>query len=358
MTYGLNDICLVPARTSRIEHRADCSPYNFDGMLPLFTAPMNSVINENNYEVFLRNKINTIIPRGVDYDKRWELSTRTFVALGLSEFEKFIIDFENIYDTTSDIRYVCIDIANGHMLKLIDLCSRAKSMFGGRLSLMAGNIANPDTYTDYSLAGIDFVRIGIGGGSVCTTSANGGIHYAMASLIKEVADKKWAIEKCIEETKVVNITGDSGFYLGCNSITHPYKSVPFIIADGGFDNYDKIIKALALGADYVMVGKLFAQSQEACGELLPITDSNLKFRRKYYGMSTKKAQMETGNQELKTAEGIETVVPVLYKLQDWCENFVDYLRSMMSYSDSFDLLEFKKTKYRIVSPLEYLSFYK
>lgn len=358
MTYGLNDICLVPARTSRVEHRADCNPYNFDGMLPLFTAPMNSIVNENNYEVFLRNKINTIIPRGVDYGKRWELSTRTFVALGLSEFEKFIIDFENIYDTTSDIHYVCIDIANGHMLKLIDLCSRAKSMFGGRLSLMAGNIANPDTYTDYSLAGIDFVRIGIGGGSVCTTSANGGIHYAMASLIKEVADKKWAIEKCIEETKVVNITGDSGFYLGCNSITHPYKSVPFIIADGGFDNYDKIIKALALGADYVMVGKLFAQSQEACGELLPITDSNLKFRRKYYGMSTKKAQMETGNQELKTAEGIETVVPVLYKLQDWCENFVDYLRSMMSYSDSFDLLEFKKTKYRIVSPLEYLSFYK
>lgn len=60
--------------------------------------------------------------------------------------------------------------------------------------------------------------------------------------------------------------------------------------------------------------------------------------------------------KLKTAEGIETTVPVLYKLQDWCENFVDYLRSMMSYSDSFDLLEFRKTKYRIVSPLEYLSF--
>lgn len=183
---------------------------------------------------------------------------------------------------------MCVDIANGHMLKLIDLCSQAKSIFGGRLSLMAGNIANPDTYADYSLAGIDFVRIGVGGGSVCTTSANGGIHYAMASLIKEVVDKKRAIEKCIEETKVVNIAGDSGFYLGCNSITHPYKSVPFIIADGGFDNYDKIIKALALGADYVMVGKLFAQSQEACGELLPVTDPNLGLRRKYYGMSTKK----------------------------------------------------------------------
>lgn len=167
MTYGLNDICLVPARISKIEHRAECCPYNFDGMLPLFTAPMNSIINENNYQVFLDNKVNTIIPRGVDYNKRWELSTKTFVAFGLAEFESFIKDFSTIFDQTNDIRYVCVDIANGHMQKLIDLCKKAKSMFEWRLVLMAGNIANPQTYLDYAEAGIDFVRIGIGGGSAC-----------------------------------------------------------------------------------------------------------------------------------------------------------------------------------------------
>lgn len=346
MTYGLNDICLVPARVSRVEHRADCNPYNFDGMLPLFTAPMNSIINESNYETFLKNKINTIIPRGVDYSKRWELSTKTFVALGLAEFETFIMDFTAIYDVTDDIRYVCVDIANGHMLKLIDLCSKAKTTFGGRLLLMAGNIANPKTYTDYAIAGIDFVRVGIGGGSVCTTSANGGVHYAMASLIKDVVDVRWAIQKSIVDSQKLRIND-------C-----PYQSIPFIIADGGFDNYDKIIKALALGADYVMVGKLFAQSEEACGELLPTTKTKTELQRKYYGMSTKKAQIETGSQKLKTAEGIEITVPVLYKLQGWCENFIDYLRSMMSYTNSFNLAEFREAEYKIVSPSEYLSFYK
>lgn len=160
----------------------------------------------------------------------------------------------------------------------------------------------------------------------CTTSANVGIHYAMGSLIKEIVDIK-------------------------NEIKDKSKNLPFIVADGGFDNYDKIIKALALGADYVMVGKLFAQTEEACGKVVDHC-------REYYGMSTKKAQIETGNQKLKTAEGIEFTVPILYKLQGWCENFIDYLRSTMSYTNSRNLTELRYTEYKIISPSEYLSYYK
>ena len=371
MTYSLNDIGLVPARISQIEHRSDCNVYNFDNMLPLFTAPMNSVINEHNYEAFLANHINTIIPRGVDYDKRFELSNKTFVAFGLAEFKQFIKDFSLVFDTTEDIRYVCVDIANGHMHKLIDLCIQAKDQFGGRLLLMTGNIANPDTYTDYALAGIDFIRVGIGGGSVCTTSTNGGVHYGMASLIKRISEIKWSIQQSIKEAEQLRIS--------C-----PYKSVPFIIADGGFDSFDKIIKALALGADYVMIGKIFAQCEEACGEVKTlqvvcvegITDKypeipkNAKWEfdkeelvyktkyRYYYGMSTKRAQVEHNNSKLKTAEGIEITVPVLYNLSKWRENFIDYLRSMMSYTNSPTLEEFKNTNYVIISPAEYLTYYK
>lgn len=375
MTYGLDDICITPSRITSIEHRSECNPYNLDGMLPLFTAPMNSIINEQNYESFLKNRINTIIPRGVDYNTRWELSTKTFVALSLSEFETFIIDYTAIYETTDDVRYVCVDIANGHMKKLIDLCKLAKEIFGERLLLMAGNIANPDTYIDYALAGIDFVRIGIGGGSVCTTSANGGVHYAMASLIKHVCDQKWNITKAIQEASRLKIN--------CK-----YQSVPLIVADGGFNNYDRIIKALALGADYVMVGKLFAQCEESCPrrtEIYCIDPSKLRYvdntgktiiprglkwtfdeksktyyssYKVYYGMSTKKAQAETGNKVLKTAEGIEIMVPILYKLEGWCENFISYLRSAMSYTNSTNLEEFKTSSYTIISNSEYLSYHK
>lgn len=167
MTYSLNDICLTPAKISRVEHRGDCNPYNVDQMLPLFTAPMNSIVDENNYETFLKNKINTIIPRGVDYGKRLELSTKTFVALGLDEFESFISDCPTTPDSVDCTYYICVDVANGHMKRLIDLCSKAKVTFGSHLILMAGNIANPETYADYAIAGVDFIRVGIGGGSAC-----------------------------------------------------------------------------------------------------------------------------------------------------------------------------------------------
>lgn len=365
MTYGLNDISLIPARISDVKSRSQCNPYNYDDMLPLFTAPMNSIIDENNYKIFLHNKINTIIPRGVDYNKRLELSTLTFVALGLEEFEKFIDD-NNI--DHNQIHYICVDVANGHMRQLINLCAKAKTLFGNYIVIMAGNIANPETYIEYSKAGIDFVRLGIGNGTCCITSTYTGCHYGIASLIKDVVDIKWEIEKTIE--------------LNINNC--PYKSIPLIIADGGFDNYDKIIKALALGADFVMIGKLFVQCEEACQKIEQIScicpdgyinthdqiPQNLKFIpsednsqyiarfRTYYGMSTHRAQIENKNKVLKTEEGIKITVPVLYNLQTWCKNFISYLTSMMSYANAFNLEEFKNTKYVLISQTEYLSFNK
>lgn len=338
MDYGLNDICIIPARTSRINSRKQCNPYNEDGMLPLFTAPMNSVINEGNYKKFLENKINTIIPRGVNWKRRWELASKTFIAVGLDEFKQFCDDHKPMLETTETIWYVCIDVANGHMKQLIDMCAEAKEVFGSRLVIMTGNIANPKTYIDYAKAGIDFVRLGIGGGFCCVTACNTAIYAASAQLITEVVRVKNDILRNIEDFQNLDFP-------------NPYKSIPFIIADGGYNSYDRIIKALALGADYVMIGKLFAQAEEACGEVVDR-------KRVYYGMSTKRAQKETGKKDLHTAEGIEVTVPILYTLSGWCENFIDYLRSAMSYTDSFNLEEFKKAEWRVISPSEYLAYYK
>ena len=128
MLRSFNDICLVPSVISNIEHRSECSPYLEDGMLPLFTAPMSSVINQDNWEIFKNNKINTIIPRSVDFDIRQELSYETFVAVSLSEFEYLIAS-----SIPSRTMYICVDIANGHMKKLLDLCKQAKEMFGDKI---------------------------------------------------------------------------------------------------------------------------------------------------------------------------------------------------------------------------------
>lgn len=367
MLLTFNDICLVPSVISNIEHRSECSPYLDNEMLPLFTAPMSSVINQDNWQIFKDNKINTIIPRSVDWETRLDLSDKTFIALSLSEFER-LIDFYHPVQTI----HICVDIANGHMQKLLDLCKQAKTLYGSSLQIMAGNIANPDTYYEYAKAGIDYVRCGIGTSPVCLTSANNGIHYPMVSLLQDITNCKQNVETCLN---------------------HPefnFKSIPKIIADGGFNNFDQIIKALAIGADYVMLGKIFAMSEEACGEVvykeqfiptkldlntLPEDDRKLYEEsgldeayitktiktpfRKYYGMSTKKAQVEFGNETLKTAEGIETFVPIEYTLAGWCDNFISYLRSAMSYCNSRNLQEFRKNAHvEQISANSFQAYYK
>jgi hypothetical protein len=329
--YGLNDVTIVPAVMSDIESRKECDTCHKDGFLPLFTAPMSSVVDESNWNTFKDAGIHTVVPRNVPFDIRMGLSYSTFVAVGLDEL-KSIIDSDGNPEYKRKKRYFCVDIANGHMKKLYDMCGKAKEIYGDCISLMTGNIANPETYfhiADNYPGVIDYIRCGIGGGSACTTSANGGLHYPMASLLSEIRYTR-------------NIGDISGIY-------------PKIVADGGFSNFDQIIKALALGADYVMLGNIFARCDEACGKTHIDYDIEkypnslvyefgknddyddcdvlqyVKFR-EYYGMSTKKAQREFGGNGNKTAEGIVKYVPVEYTLAGWVDNFKSYLKSVMSYT--------------------------
>ena len=263
MLYGLNDISIIPARITNINHRAECNPYNFDGMLPLFTAPMNSIVNETNYKVFLNNKINTIIPRGVDYKVRVELATKTFVAMGLTEFESFINDLKSKLTNPEDVYYVCIDIANGHMKRLIDLCAEAKSQFGGQLLLMAGNIANPETYLDYAKAGIDFIRLGIGGGSACfvagtkVTMANGAKKNIedidIGEQVKTISGNQKVIstfKKQVNSTMIINNR------IEC-TLDHKFlvinKKDKDKVTENNLSEYSFYIEAKNLTSDYLLV---------------------------------------------------------------------------------------------------------
>lgn len=360
MLYSLQDITLIPATISDISSRSECDPY-IENMLPLFTAPMSSVIDDKNWETFHNNKINTIIPRNIDLETRLNLCTKTFCAFSLDEFEThFCVEISNKM-------WVLIDVANGHMKRLLDLCKKAKKLNGDNLIIMAGNVANPQTYIDYAFAGIDYCRMSIGSGSQCTT-ANTGIFYPMGSLI-------------INTIKVRHMYRDYNYSEEEDEIPEIIKW-PKIVADGGFNTFGDIIKALALGADYVMLGKVFAKSVEACGEIKPLNYLPNNFDvlkdgpfqnyirkqnmdiierwhciREYYGMSTKRAQKEFGKEGNKTEEGIASHVEIEYTLSDWITRFTDYLRSAMSYTNAHNLNGFiGKVEYGILSPTAIRTF--
>lgn len=326
MKYSLKDVFIVPAEVSYVSSRSECNPYDANGMLPLFTAPMSSVVDLNNYNKFKENKIMPIIPRSVDFYERVNLITDNWCAYSLDEFIDLITLFRehNRLNTTA---YVLIDIANGHMYKLHETIMEAKKLFGSKIKIMAGNIANPLTYKALSEAGADYVRLSVGTGSACITASNTSIYYPMASLIKD-----------------------------CYEISKQIKNPAYIVADGGMKNYSDIIKALALGADYVMVGSLFNKMLESAGETY-YTDTNnkvdqhseeiiLQFRngcpmlKHFYGMSTKRAQKELGSDKIKTSEGIEKTINVEYTMAQWTENFIDYLKSAMSYTSKVNINQF------------------
>lgn len=170
----------------------------------------------------------------------------------------------------------------------------------------------------------------------CLTTVQTGVGYPMASLISECFNKKRA---------------------------HKHKTK--IVADGGFKKYSDVIKALALGADYVMLGSILNKALESAGETVRDTsmrdndgfaigqiidqysdealrmfNAGITLRKTFRGMSTKEVQMSWGKENLTTSEGVVKSHKVEYTLEGWVKNFEDYLRSAMSYCGKKELHEF------------------
>ena len=364
--YSYNDLTIVPAVISEISSRSECNPFYGEKTLPIFASCMSTVVSSNNYEIFEKNGITPIIPRNIPIDVRIAImEIGNWVAMSMSEFKELFINNYKSRKINTDYK-ICVDIANGHMKSLLGLCLQAKGYAKEyNLHIMTGNIANPETYEKYARftyyneltktwgCVIDYVRIGIGGGLGCTTSSNTAIHYPQATLINECYKIKNSLA-----SEIIEID---------NKKINKYNSLPNIVADGGIRNYSDVIKALALGADYVMVGGLFAamyesaaplmikaQGDEWVGERLievgykyenedkkRMDIKNRQLWKEFYGMSTKKAQkLIDSNKTTKTAEGRHTYERVKYTINQWTENMVDYIKSAMSYCNCRTLEDF------------------
>jgi IMP dehydrogenase/GMP reductase len=324
--YDWDDISLVPETLTSIKSRKDINIFNEDNMLPIMTAPMDTVVDLNNQDYFYSLGINVVLPRNLNLPKYFRDGVYKSISL---------YDAHKLYDNGFDFnnQSICIDMANGHMLDLLELTKKIVSSFPNQ-KLIIGNIANPDTFSLYADIGVWGIRLGIGAGQACLTSQQTAIHYPMASLINHC----YAIKK-----------------------QNNYKTK--IIADGGFNKYSDIIKCLSFGSDYVMIGSLFNKALESCGDnyvfnrfkinnktlLKYLYDKNIPIYKKYRGMSTKEVQKNWGKLRLTTSEGVVKRQKVEYTLDKWVDNFIDYLKSSMSYTNSKNLEEFKDSKFIFIT---------
>ena len=176
----------------------------------------------------------------------------------------------------------------------------------------------------------------------CTTSCATGIHMGLATLLDQMNEARKA-------------------YAHSHNGNAPTK----IIADGGIDWYDCIPKSLSLGADAVMIGKLFAECEEACGEIFYAKDiisaeheyscyksiepkDCMKKYRNYAGMSHRSSQKITGGDGSKVSEGIVKPVEVKYPVSHWIDNMQSYLRSCMTYTNSHTIKELRENAQMII----------
>jgi len=352
--FSYKDISLVPTKLSPFSSRNQIEiDYN-----PIISAPMDSVIsiddnsfNKEYIQELTNLGIKVCLPRKKDYKfddinnfcRRTSYFHNVIHSISLDNFRELIKDYiyyQNFFCFNSGIT-ILVDIANGHIQELYDLSKQFLEYFP-ITQLMIGNIANPETYEVFAKLGVHYLRLGIGGGSVCITSSNTKIHYPMASLIND----------CYEIKKKNNFSS-------------------LIVADGGFKNYDDIIAALALGADYIMLGSILnktisSDSYPYLWKKIKIKNKKFanflfkhkfKLYKKHIGMSTKHIQKKWNGDNLKTSEGIIRWNSVDYTLDGWYDNFISYLKSNMSYLGCNKLSELKeKAKFIFITKSAYESF--
>lgn len=212
---------------------------------------------------------------------------------------------------------IVIDTAHGHSQHVIDTVKEFKKNFSGA-SLIAGNIATAKAAKSLVDAGVDGVKIGIGPGSICTTRIVAGVGVPQITAILEVV-------KFLRETDVP------------------------LIADGGIKFTGDIPKAIVAGADSVMIGSLFAGTEESPGETILLDGRRYKQVRGMgslgamaEGSKDRYFQTDVQEKEKLVPEGIEGMVPYRGPLSDTVYQMVGGLRSAMGYTGCQTIHELKK----------------
>lgn len=317
LTY--DDISLIPTAVSRVKSRTEavtqCEFLGEKLNLPVLSSPMDTVTGIEMAKELSRLGCLGILNR---FDS--SLDTVLLDQKNGVNLKAVSIALNTPADTIEkliDKNYIiCIDTANANNKAVLCVTEEIKKKFNARI--IVGNIAHGATLEQLESAGADAVRVGIGSGSVCTTSIQTGIGIGQVSSLLNVIFSR--------QEKKLKIK---------------------IIADGGIKSPGDVAKAIAAGADVVMLGRMLSGTKETPGEVIKY---NGQLWKKYRGSASFGVKMRN-----EFIEGEETMVPYKGVVKNVIDNISDGLRSSMSYMDCFSLDELRKIEtFAILSNSSYL----
>lgn len=255
-----------------------------------------------------------------------------FISIGLRDYEKEIHKLKGVYMITCGKKNICIDAPNFYIPKALEVLKKVRETFPDS-TIIVGNVTSSDVLPSlYEYA--DIVKVGIGPGSVCTTRKMTGCGVPMVTTILECADVAHALDG-------------------------------HLCADGGIVNVGDISKAFCLNADFVMIGGMFAGTDEAEGEIveklykthefnyevdehntiIPIDRvQEVKAFKSFYGMSSEKANNELmgGMKNYKAPEGREVFVPYTGKLETILNHICGGIASACTYIGAVSIKQMSK----------------
>jgi IMP dehydrogenase len=311
LTY--DDIQILP-KYSEVKHRADCSTStyvtkNWELKIPIVSSPMDTVTeHEMAYEMSRLGGMG-IIHRFLSIEEQSkivdELNTH-MVGAAIGVTGDFIERAQELVKVGVPI--LCIDVAHGHHKLVKEAIGRIKNEVNGKVDLLVGNIASKEASRDLCEWGADGLRIGIGGGSLCSTRIQTGVGVPMVSSI-----------------------------LSCVVVADEYD-VP-CMADGGIRNIGDVCKGLGAGADTVMLGSLLSGTKESPGSITKTgVWPNEILQKKYRGSASLESKSDRG--ESKNVEGYSTTIPYKGKVRRIITDVIDGLKSSMSYVGANNIGEF------------------
>lgn len=283
--------------------------------VPIIAANMDTVGTFEMAEALSKDKIMTAIHKHYTIEewstflKNQEDSIYDYIALstgiGKGDEEKI----KQIVDVHPKINFLCIDVANGYSEFFVEFVRKTRQNFPDK-TIIAGNVVTGEMVEELILAGADIIKVGIGPGSVCTTRIKTGVGYPQLSAIIECAD--------------------AAHGLGGH-----------IISDGGCKIPGDVAKAFGGGADFVMLGGMFAGHDESGGE---IVEENGKKFRLFYGMSSQTAmdKHSGGVAEYRASEGKTVKVEYKGAVSETVKDILGGVRSTCTYVGASQLRELSK----------------